>query len=226
MSPPEIVPRPRHYCTPCDGLIDAGAAHPPIQPCFFLTLHLLLTCYNHSLLSLPPAPPSRPIPISQTLTRGWPISASGQIVNKPANYPTCPQKKRSSTPSRLESLKKRSITKMRSAPTPGLKKQPCKTMLASRSIGNLSHRFSSCRLLASFVLECSMPSLGSEVSSRESYTLCDRKFILYHRFNRSGGGMQDKTTVNNGNVALYSTFAVFGFFGGTICNKIGPRVTL
>lgn len=36
----------------------------------------------------------------------------------------------------------------------------------------------------------------------------------------------DATTADNGTVALYSTFAVFGFFGGTICNKIGPRLTL
>ncbi|KAL7411401.1 MFS general substrate transporter [Mrakia frigida] len=41
-----------------------------------------------------------------------------------------------------------------------------------------------------------------------------------------GGGKQDATTADNGSVALYSTFAVFGFFGGTICNKLGPRLTL
>lgn len=67
-----------------------------------------------------------------------------------------------------------------------------------------------------------------------------------------GGGKQDATTADNGNVrasalfssptsesayadplptpssqvALYSTFAVFGFFGGSIMNRIGARLTL
>lgn len=41
-----------------------------------------------------------------------------------------------------------------------------------------------------------------------------------------GGGKQDPKTADNANVALYSTFAVFGFFGGTVCNYIGPRYTL
>lgn len=31
---------------------------------------------------------------------------------------------------------------------------------------------------------------------------------------------------NSGNVALYSTFSVFAFFGGTIANKIGLKPTL
>jgi len=41
-----------------------------------------------------------------------------------------------------------------------------------------------------------------------------------------GGGKTDATTADNMNTALYSTFAVFGFFGGTIVNRIGVRWTL
>lgn len=41
-----------------------------------------------------------------------------------------------------------------------------------------------------------------------------------------GGGQLDPTDVNNANTALYSTFAVVGFFAGTIANRIGLRLTL
>lgn len=41
-----------------------------------------------------------------------------------------------------------------------------------------------------------------------------------------GGGNTDATTADNMNTALYSTFAVFGFFGGTFVNRIGVRWTL
>ncbi|KAB5592997.1 hypothetical protein CTheo_3551 [Ceratobasidium theobromae] len=41
-----------------------------------------------------------------------------------------------------------------------------------------------------------------------------------------GGGRVDATTSANGNVALYSTFAVGAFFSGSVCNKLGPRLTL
>ncbi|CAE6479426.1 unnamed protein product [Rhizoctonia solani] len=41
-----------------------------------------------------------------------------------------------------------------------------------------------------------------------------------------GGGRVDQTTSANGNVALYSTFAVGAFFSGSVCNKLGPRLTL
>ncbi|GAB1523882.1 hypothetical protein RhiTH_007033 [Rhizoctonia solani] len=41
-----------------------------------------------------------------------------------------------------------------------------------------------------------------------------------------GGGRVDQTTSANGNAALYSTFAVGAFFAGSICNKLGPRLTL
>ncbi|KAF4464683.1 DUF895 domain membrane [Fusarium albosuccineum] len=41
-----------------------------------------------------------------------------------------------------------------------------------------------------------------------------------------GGGRTDPTLANNMNTALYSTFAVFGFFGGTFVNKLGVRYTL
>ncbi|CAE6483245.1 unnamed protein product [Rhizoctonia solani] len=41
-----------------------------------------------------------------------------------------------------------------------------------------------------------------------------------------GGGRVDPQTSANGNVALYSTFAAGAFFSGSICNKLGPRLTL
>ena len=41
-----------------------------------------------------------------------------------------------------------------------------------------------------------------------------------------GGGISDIKTADNANVALYSTFATIGFFGGTICNYIGVRASL
>ncbi|GAA5840302.1 hypothetical protein JCM11251_006689 [Rhodosporidiobolus azoricus] len=39
-----------------------------------------------------------------------------------------------------------------------------------------------------------------------------------------GGGQLDPTTAANGNVALYSTFAVVGFFAGSIVNMVGYRL--
>ncbi|CAE6438149.1 unnamed protein product [Rhizoctonia solani] len=41
-----------------------------------------------------------------------------------------------------------------------------------------------------------------------------------------GGGRVDQTTSANGNAALYATFAAGAFFSGSICNKLGPRLTL
>ncbi|XMA16626.1 hypothetical protein WAI453_009417 [Rhynchosporium graminicola] len=41
-----------------------------------------------------------------------------------------------------------------------------------------------------------------------------------------GGGRKDATLADNMNIALYSTFAIFGFFGGTIVNKLGVKLTL
>ncbi|KAH8805084.1 DUF895 domain membrane protein [Xylogone sp. PMI_703] len=41
-----------------------------------------------------------------------------------------------------------------------------------------------------------------------------------------GGGKTDATLADNMNTALYSTFAVFGFFGGTFVNVLGIRWTL
>ncbi|CAK7893971.1 hypothetical protein CAAN1_02S08130 [[Candida] anglica] len=41
-----------------------------------------------------------------------------------------------------------------------------------------------------------------------------------------GSGISDKKTADNASVALYSTFATIGFFGGTICNIAGPRFCL
>ncbi|GAA6020406.1 hypothetical protein JCM10207_002097 [Rhodosporidiobolus poonsookiae] len=39
-----------------------------------------------------------------------------------------------------------------------------------------------------------------------------------------GGGQLDPKTANDGNVALYSVFAVVGFFSGSLVNKIGHRL--
>ncbi|KAH8647350.1 major facilitator superfamily domain-containing protein [Xylariales sp. PMI_506] len=41
-----------------------------------------------------------------------------------------------------------------------------------------------------------------------------------------GGGQLDATVSNNATVALYSTFATVAFFSGTVCNKLGVRITL
>ncbi len=50
---------------------------------------------------------------------------------------------------------------------------------------------------------------------------------MFNALNGLGGsGMLDTSTSANANVALYSTFATFGFFGGTICNKLGVNLTM
>ncbi|KAF2500001.1 hypothetical protein BU16DRAFT_452204 [Lophium mytilinum] len=41
-----------------------------------------------------------------------------------------------------------------------------------------------------------------------------------------GGGLVDKSVGDKTNVALYSTFAVVGFFAGTFTNKLGIRIAL
>lgn len=41
-----------------------------------------------------------------------------------------------------------------------------------------------------------------------------------------GGGQVDPTTADNTNVILYSVFAVFGFFAGSACNRIGIKMTI
>jgi len=41
-----------------------------------------------------------------------------------------------------------------------------------------------------------------------------------------GGGQVDATASNNSTVALYTTFAFFAFFAGTICNRLGIKLTL
>lgn len=41
-----------------------------------------------------------------------------------------------------------------------------------------------------------------------------------------GGGQVDKTAADDANVALYSTFAVVGFFAGSIANRLGLRLSL
>lgn len=41
-----------------------------------------------------------------------------------------------------------------------------------------------------------------------------------------GGGQVDPTIQDHASVALYSTFAVVGFFAGTIANRLGLRLTL
>ena len=41
-----------------------------------------------------------------------------------------------------------------------------------------------------------------------------------------GGGQFDARTADNSNVALYSTFSVFGFFAGSIANRLGIKWTL
>lgn len=50
---------------------------------------------------------------------------------------------------------------------------------------------------------------------------------MFNALNGMGGGGQlDPTANNRANTALYSTFAVVGFFAGTITNKLGIRTAL
>ena len=50
---------------------------------------------------------------------------------------------------------------------------------------------------------------------------------MYNALSGLGGGGQIDAKVNdNATVALYSTFAVVAFFSGTVCNKLGVRITL
>lgn len=49
---------------------------------------------------------------------------------------------------------------------------------------------------------------------------------MYNSLTGIGASISDVTTSNNAQVALYSTFASIGFFGGTICNMVGPRACL
>ncbi|CAK7893895.1 hypothetical protein CAAN1_09S05006 [[Candida] anglica] len=50
---------------------------------------------------------------------------------------------------------------------------------------------------------------------------------MYNSLSGLGGaGISDKVTADNSTVALYATFATIGFFGGTICNIVGPRACL
>jgi hypothetical protein len=41
-----------------------------------------------------------------------------------------------------------------------------------------------------------------------------------------GGGQVNPTTNNNSSTILYSLFAVFSLFSGSVVNYLGPRVTL
>ena len=50
---------------------------------------------------------------------------------------------------------------------------------------------------------------------------------MFNALNGMGGGGQlDPTANNKANTALYSTFAVVGFFAGTFTNKLGIRTAL
>uniref|UniRef100_A0A0W0F2B5 Duf895 domain membrane protein n=1 Tax=Moniliophthora roreri TaxID=221103 RepID=A0A0W0F2B5_MONRR len=50
---------------------------------------------------------------------------------------------------------------------------------------------------------------------------------LFNALNGLGaGGQVDSATSANANAALYSTFAVFGFFGGSVNNRLGSKLTL
>lgn len=41
-----------------------------------------------------------------------------------------------------------------------------------------------------------------------------------------GGGQVDPTTSNNANTILYSLFCVFSLMSGSVCNFLGPKITL
>ncbi|KAI9203134.1 major facilitator superfamily domain-containing protein [Polychytrium aggregatum] len=50
---------------------------------------------------------------------------------------------------------------------------------------------------------------------------------MFNAVNSLGaGGGTDPTTGNNANAALYTTFAIFGLFGGAVNNILGPRIQM
>lgn len=49
---------------------------------------------------------------------------------------------------------------------------------------------------------------------------------MFNALSGIGASISSRSTSDNANVALYSTFASVGFFGGTICNTIGVRASL
>lgn len=49
---------------------------------------------------------------------------------------------------------------------------------------------------------------------------------MFNALSGIGASISDVATSDNAMVALYSTFATVGFFGGTICNTIGIRASL
>lgn len=50
---------------------------------------------------------------------------------------------------------------------------------------------------------------------------------MFNALNGVGGaGLSDASASNKSNTALYSTFAVVGFFAGTVTNKLGIKVSL
>lgn len=49
---------------------------------------------------------------------------------------------------------------------------------------------------------------------------------MFNAISAVGKPISDVATSDNANVALYSTFASIGFFGGTICNVIGVKASL
>ncbi|KAK6202886.1 major facilitator superfamily domain-containing protein [Scheffersomyces amazonensis] len=49
---------------------------------------------------------------------------------------------------------------------------------------------------------------------------------MYNSLSGIGASISDVKTSDNATVALYSTFASIGFFGGTICNTIGVKPSL
>ncbi|KAF4627075.1 hypothetical protein G7Y89_g11084 [Cudoniella acicularis] len=56
--------------------------------------------------------------------------------------------------------------------------------------------------------------------------LCPGMFNALSGLGGGGRAADDQTLADNMNTALYSTFAVFGFFGGTFVNKLGIKTTL
>lgn len=41
-----------------------------------------------------------------------------------------------------------------------------------------------------------------------------------------GGGQVDATTSDNANIVPYSVFAALGLLSGSVCNYLGPKITL
>ncbi|KAH4201800.1 hypothetical protein HBH92_143130 [Parastagonospora nodorum] len=103
----------------------------------------------------------------------------------------------------------------------------CGTREADHHEGNVSNSASEAHirhtLWPSFLPRYDNPSVQVTLVALVSF-LCPGMWNALNGL--GGGGLVDAKPANNANVALYSTFAVVGFFAGIVTNKLGVRATL